>query len=153
MPESLINEFLQAQFPRLKDGTYEILSPADRRYNCIAWAAEDSNRWWWPRVGVGGYYWPTPVTTPSTLETFEAAFASLGYVRCADGNLQAGFEKIALYGLNGVPTHAARQRSDGAWLSKLGMSVDIMHTAADDVCGSDYGEVAFFMERPLPQRG
>lgn len=35
---------LEATFPRLAQGGYEITSPQDHSYNCIAWAAEEPNR-------------------------------------------------------------------------------------------------------------
>ncbi len=33
-------------FPNLKN--YQITSPKDYRYNCIAWAAGDTKNWWQP---------------------------------------------------------------------------------------------------------
>ena len=33
-------------FPNLKN--YQITSPADYRYNCVAWAAGDTKNWWQP---------------------------------------------------------------------------------------------------------
>ena len=47
----------------LTDSVYRITSPKDRAYNCVAWAAGDSVRWWEPGASghiVDGvsYYWP-----------------------------------------------------------------------------------------------
>jgi hypothetical protein len=140
-----------ALFPRLSEYGFNVTSPHDTRYNCIAWAAGDSNRWWWPGVigqPIGGYYWPT-LNTQSTPESFERAFATLGYARCDTGDYETGFEKIAIYvGADGLPTHAARQLKDGTWVSKLGKLEDIRHVNVEGVCGKNYGEVAFFMRRP-----
>ena len=70
-----------------------------------------------------------------------------GYsVSCDDGGLEPGHEKVALYVLDGKPTHAARQLPDGAWTSKLGRQIDIAHT----VCaleGPAYGQIAVFLKR------
>jgi hypothetical protein len=39
-------------FPRLRTDNHRITSPSSSRYNCIAWAAEDSSQWWQP-----GLHW------------------------------------------------------------------------------------------------
>ena len=46
-------------------------------------------------------------------------FEALGFVECQDGTHEPGHEKVALYALNNVPTHAARQDADGNWFSKI----------------------------------
>src|SRR5437867_8164946 len=44
-------------FPNLTD--YEVTSPKDRAYNCIAFAAGDTTRKWDPgMLPQPGYYWP-----------------------------------------------------------------------------------------------
>lgn len=148
---SRINSQVEALFPRLRTAGFEVLSPTDPRYNCIAWAAGDDRHWWEPippSLRLGGYYWPTEVSWPITLDTYVIAFESLGYKRCDDGTLQAGYDKVAIYAqADGSPTHAARQLADGRWVSKLGQFVDISHTAVDGVSGTNYGEVAVFMRR------
>ena len=87
-----------------------------------------------------------------TLAAFIAAFRTLGYELCSDGALEQGIEKIAIYTLNGKPTHAARQLPSGDWTSKLGKWVDIQHTTAESVSTfpkcSIYGKPAQFMRRP-----
>ena len=35
---------------------------------------------------------------------------------------------VAIYQSGGLPTHAARQLSDGNWTSKLGPNIDITHS-------------------------
>lgn len=39
---------LEELFPGLRETEYTLTSPEDRGYNCIAWAAGDLSRWWWP---------------------------------------------------------------------------------------------------------
>jgi len=58
------------------------------------------------------------------------------------------FEKVAIYALDGEPTHAARQLSDGTWTSKLGKDIDITHTLRA-LEGSTYGQVAAYLKRAL----
>jgi hypothetical protein len=143
---------IRALFPRLSERGFELASPQDPRYNCIAWAAGDSSRWWWPGVisqPVGGYYWPT-LNAESTLETFERAFATLRYEKCNNGDYEPGFEKVAIYvGADGLASHAARQLEDGTWVSKLGKLEDIRHVDVEGVCGKNYGEVALFLRRAV----
>ena len=83
------------------------------------------------------------------MSAFLAAFESLGYEKCEDGLLEAEYEKVALFADpdTGVPTHAARQLSDGWWTSKLGPLEDIKHEKAEDVSGPIYGTVVHFMRR------
>lgn len=119
-------------------------------YNCIAFAAGDERRWWWP----GNHppnsinYWPVTGATEATLANFYTAFATRGYSPCPDGTLEIGYEKVAFYALNGKITHAAKQQQDGTWKSKLGKSEDISHTL-EGLVGPAYGEVTAFAERPL----
>ena len=52
---------LMVDFPRLAPpARFEITSPRTVAYNCIAWAAGETQRKWWPdKVGVA--YWPKGV--------------------------------------------------------------------------------------------
>ena len=76
------------------------------------------------------------------------AFKSMGFVECPEGSLEAGFEKVVLYGSTFEYTHAARQLPDGNWTSKLGKEEDIRHHSPEDVASGLYGEVVEFMKRP-----
>ncbi len=136
-------------FPNLNDANHRITSDPSRRYNCIAWAAENGVRWWWPSPGrTSRSYWPPGVPRELTLAAFIAAFRVLGYEECNDGSLEDNYQKIALYADDsGRPTHAARQLADGAWTSKLGTLEDIVHATVDDVNGPVYGAPVQFMRR------
>jgi len=132
-------------FPKLKSGSFSITSPRSASYNCIAWAAEDSERWWWPRGG----YWPQGVPEEEGTEAFVAAFEALGYTTCADGELERGFQKIALYANpQGQAKHAARQLPSGRWTSKCGSLEDIEHELGG-LEAADYGNVAVYMRWSL----
>ena len=101
-------------------------------------------------MGVG--YWPEGVPREKTLEAFVAAYATRGYTVCADGSLEPGFEKIAIYTKPaGTPAHAARQLPSGSWTSKLGDEQDIEHELEGVEC-IRYGSVKQFMRRPLLRR-
>ena len=122
-------------------------------YNCIAWAAEEDDRFWWPDP-LNQAYWPVVVLREVTLAAFVAAYRTLGYEPCQDGRVEQGFQKIAIYANNGVPTHAARQLPSGAWTSKLGQWVDIEHDTPERVAAfprcSGYGRPVQFMKRIAP---
>lgn len=138
---------LETIFPGLRGSSYRITSPAERRYNCIAWAAANTTDWWWP-VPEGASFWPAGIARALTMDAFREAFATLGYSVCDTAGLETGWEKIALYATpDGIPRHAARQLLDGRWTSKLGRMEDIEHDLAD-LAGSLYGSVALVLRRP-----
>lgn len=98
--------------------SFRVTSQADAAYNCIAWAAGEDDRWWWPSEFA---YWPPGVPQVETLPAFIAAYGTLGYEISASGDLEPGYVKIGLYiDAGGTPTHAARQLPNGAWTSKHG---------------------------------
>ncbi len=134
------------EFPRLTADNHRITSPATPTYNCIAWAAGDTEHSWQP-----GKYWK-PENWPEDdfgLGALEHAFLALHYQSCGmDDRLEAGFEKVALYGAGWEYSHAARQLPSGKWTSKLGKSEDIEHDTPNDVAGGIYGEVMGIMKRP-----
>jgi hypothetical protein len=101
-----------------------ITSPKNINYNCIAWAADEDTRWGDPSYD---YFWPENISRDNTLESFIAAYETLGYERCNNEKLELGFKKIAIYIKDKKPTHAARQLPNGNWTSKLGASFDIEH--------------------------
>ena len=140
------------RFPTLARDGYQITSPRDRHYNCVAWALRDRSNWWEPALD--GAYWPRDVSDDELedgdLPEYERVFRALGFERCADGNLVAGFEKIAVYANNDDFAHVAYQRPDGSWSSKLGKLNDIRHDDAKSVSGStstEYPGIQFFMTR------
>lgn len=138
---------LDAIFPGLARGACAITSARSKRYNCIAWAAGEESSWWWPGPNVDVEYWPA-VPRVETLDAFQSLFASLGYVTCAAGDVESGFEKIAIFANDArEPKHAARQLPNGRWTSKLGVLEDIEH-ALHDLEGDEYGAVQVVMKRP-----
>lgn len=144
--------WIEREFERLGSSKrYRPESPIDQDYNCIAFAAGDNARWWWPKQTFpGGAYWPPGVPRLETLDAFVAAFATLGYAVCSGHELEVGLEKVAIYQLNGTPTHAARQLPSGEWVSKLGQGFDIVHDDVEGVGGVLYGEPAVYLSRPTP---
>lgn len=136
-------------FPFLEQGTYRVTSAATPTYNCIACAAGEDFRWWWPTPGL--YYWPKAAPLEETVESFALAFQSLGYEKCDNADLEQGRDKVAIYaGDDNVPTHMARQLPNGKWTSKLGSDIDIEHMTPHEVEGPLYGRVVRFLKRQIP---
>jgi hypothetical protein len=134
-------------FPNLIPGEYTYTSPPTIDYNCIAWAAGDTEAWWWPDPFYQ-YFWPAGIPREETINAFIRAFESLGYLHCEDGNHENGFEKIAIYAKpDGRPTHAARQIAEQMWTSKIGKLEDIEHRI-NSLSGPTYGTPVVFMKRP-----
>jgi hypothetical protein len=141
----------RASFPNLKGARFASDPTAD--YNCFALAVGLDLFWWWPEFVRGDEYWPPSVSRAATAEAFLDLFRRLGYVSCRDGRRRPGFEKIALYTRDGKPTHAARQRPDGKWWSKIGERSDILHPTChclgSDTAPNSYGAVEFFLQRKV----
>jgi hypothetical protein len=140
-------EEMLALFPQLDRNVLVISSPQTPKYNCIAFAAGETHRWWWPdqlRV----CYWPRVAPRSEAIPAFQAAFESIGYRLSSGTNLEDDVEKIAFFHMNGRPTHAARQLRNGLWTSKIGRSFDIVHDI-EGMEGQEYGAIALIMERPL----
>ena len=162
---------LERVFPLLAAAGYEKTSEATGRppkcgaYNCIAWAAGDPHRWWWP----DSYsYWPRGIQRETTVLCFVKTFRSLGYRECRDSRKEFAFDKVALYAIHTSklevkppaslsslsdwePTHMARQLRDGTWTSKAGAAEDLTHFTLDAVesyiPGLAYGCPVLFMKR------
>lgn len=133
-------------FPVLHTNYVQDTSLATIDYNCIAWAAGEADRWWWPTPGL--YYWPLGAPMEETLEAFIAAFTLLGFSEADNGDLEPNLEKVALYATGGgTPTHMARQLPNGRWTSKLGSGVDIEHATVRQLEGPLYGSVARYLKR------
>ncbi len=133
-------------FPNLGDQNHRKTSDWDLTYNCIAWAAGNSDQWWGVETG---YYWPDGAGVGRGVTNLIEAFETLGYVPCCNGKLETGIEKVALFAQGTEWTHAARQLSNGNWTSKLGQAEDIEHTLPELVEGTYYGSVHCFMMREI----
>jgi len=138
-------------FPFAASDGYQLRSPQDPNYNCIAWAASLTNIVWWPTpFPIPGSFWPDDAPREETLSAFMRAYATIGYEDCGtNGALEPGFERIVLFATaDGKLQHAARQLSDGVWTSKLGRYKDIHHTTPGAVETDDsYGRVVRYMRR------
>lgn len=135
-----------SDFPRLEQTDYLVTSDETPEYNCIAWAAGEIDRWWWPdRLGQG--YWPPNCPREESLEAFVQVYQDLGYEICESEDYEPTYEKVALsISSDGIPTHAARQLQNGRWTSKLGGQEDIEHSLRS-LEGPAYGTVSKVLRR------
>lgn len=149
MPERLSPQE-ESRYPNLAATGYEKTSNRDPRYNCVAWAAGWETHRWWEPFPKSGQYWPTGVPEGSHVENYMRAFATVGYEPCADGKMEAGFEKIVLYqNYFGLFGHVAKQLPNGKWASKLGAGKDIVHNSVEAFNGTHWTP-SRYMRRKLP---
>ena len=94
-----------------------------------------------------GHWWPSLVPRDSKQTTLIKAFEAVGFEVCKDGEPQKGYDKVALYSLNGQWTHAARILSTSIYHSKMGRSWDVQHSSGDIFKETIYGTVFCFMQR------
>jgi hypothetical protein len=146
---------LQRHFPKLTPGSYTCIGVATAQYNCIAWAAGRTDRFWAVAADPSDprFYWPPGFPREFSVAVLVQIFESLGYGICADGAFEQGYEKIAVFGKGPKGMHAARQLQDGQWSSKLGSSELIVHEleAVAGYTGAEYGDITHFLRRPLDE--
>lgn len=152
MPSKL--DWVEKKFPNICKNYRHKDGPAG--YNCVAFAADDTLRWWWPANELG-YYWPPNVPVQEDLPSFIACFKSLNYEECGLNEfLENGFEKVAIYvDGNNIPKHVAKQfvYDNGYWRSKLADADCISHTLGglsglfNGMQYANYGNVAIILRR------
>lgn len=137
-------------WPNLRRGGYEVTSPIDSNYNCFAWAVHQTDVWWDPSPSIyQNVFWPEAVPRNYSVEAYIQAYETFGFVTCDNEELEAGFEKIVIYAINGVTQHAARQLSSGRWTSKIAEHEDIEHSIDAFEGGKYFGSVAAILKRPI----
>ena len=140
-------------FPNLDAEGWTKTSCESEDYNCIAWAAWDQAKWWWPTGGLmygKAVYWPRTAPKKETIGAFTRAFGHRGYKRLPGNNTEyeSGYEKIAIYAIGFRPTHAARQLPSGLWTHKMGPAIDL-ETTLTAVEGPEYGRVVRVLRKKL----
>jgi len=149
----------QNKFPNMTPSNHRKASDPTTACNCIAYAAGDyAQKWDCPPMPNCGRYWPPGAVQGPEINALISAFEAIGYVICDNGNLELGFEKVALYADDdGEWQHAAKQCKDGTWTSKLGYAEDIRHTTPAVVETPSYGDPGYgrvvqYMKRPRSRR-
>lgn len=147
---------LRALFPKLITGTYERVSQANPRYNCLAFACGDERHWWEAGRYGGRYYWPPNVAQNTTIAAISEIFTSDGYELTDNKDIQPEYEKIAIYASLEDMEFSHVAKCDGrVWKSKLGKGQDIEHFSLAVLEGdqeAEYGIVDRVLRRPLSER-
>lgn len=143
-----LSHHLESVYPELAKEVYDVTSPKDKVYNCVAWAAErDTTRWWEPS-GEPFDHWPDGVPFDYAFENYVKVFEARGYSKCADETLEEGYEKIAIYRApDGGFAHVAHQLENGKWTSKLGPDEDVEHLTPHSLESASYGFVEVILRR------
>ena len=139
-------QMLIEALPNLSEEDFEIVEQPSERYNCMAYAAGDVTEWWWPDAIS---YWPPWATDDNRIESLKEVFAGLGFEHCDDSKAEDGYEKVALYEVQGTFQHAAVQMPNGRWRSKMGQGPVIEHLSPESLSGGMYGNPTIYMRRAL----
>jgi hypothetical protein len=142
---------LEAKLPKLTGHNYRKTSDASARYNCMSFANDRDRQWWEAGLHGGRYYWPP--NTPDTLDGWVKIFTDDGYEITTVREVEAGFEKVAIYVdlKDTLPSHVAKSNGS-VWKSKLGRYQDIEHSTLDLLEGDtlwEYGVVERILRRPV----
>ena len=146
----MLDDEIESEFPRLRaEGSYFITSPKNQKYNCVAWGVRDKAHVWQYLPNFAGYYWPPGIERDDTLESWIRVFEMHMFEKCDSRQPEEGYEKIVIFlGVDGEPSHVARQMVNGTWTSKLGIrGKDIIHRSVDALEGDIYGAIAQVMRR------
>jgi hypothetical protein len=133
-------------FANLAVADYQVTSKATEEYNCISWSVHVEDQVIWPDEDEQ-FSWPVNLPRSESVEVFTEFFVAAGYELCDDGELDAAYEKVALYVDDGLVVHAARQLPNGRWTSKLGAECDICHNMLGGLEGPVYGQVSVYLRR------
>jgi|ERR1700677_1055722 hypothetical protein len=145
-------EKIEWEFPQLRGGIgYRDTSEETIVYNCLSWALGIAWTRYDPEPKCAGYYWFPGVPRKWDEETLKILFGKHNFVPCGfDSGLEAGYEKVVFYSDdNGVPTHFARQLSNGKWTSKIGAYNDIEHDTLECLISETYGKPGIVLKRKL----
>ena len=141
--------WLNVSFPNLHNEGFTVVDLPSDLYNCIAYAAGDTSRWW---DHTARRYWPSYATRSKLIESLQEVFTGLGFEECDDGSFEPGYQKVALYEEDeGTWQHASLQMPNGAWRSKMGEGPVIEHRSPESLSGGPYGHPTIHMRRPTDQ--
>ena len=132
----------------------DLRSDPNSLYNCIGYAMGMMDVCVALRHPQGLFWCWWPPTVPRTLnpQSLVAAFEYLGFEVCADGKVEADYDKVALYEKNGEWQHAAIIEEDDLYHSKMGVWWDVVHRGGDLFHDDGYGDIYAYMRRPVADR-
>lgn len=147
-----LRQNLIADFPKLAcDPLFFINSPQTFVYNCIAFAMGLDDRWVSDNKEIPWYWWPDGAINDGSKTALKDAFLHLGFEECSDASLEKGYDKVALYSIGEMWTHAAKLVDEKTFHSKFGASNDALHSGGDTLDQS-YGLIYCYMRRRHEKR-
>ena len=123
----------------------------------MAFANGDERHFWTPNIFGGPYHWPARVVREDSIQAWTEIFTNDGYELTNNRDVEAGFQKVAIYIdlTDMLPSHVAI--ADGeTWKSKLGKGQDIEHSSLDILEGDEcceYGIVDKILRRRTSSGG
>ncbi len=116
------------------DVDWETASDPTPRYNCFGFVMKQF-RWWQAPIFIDGvvqfptHHWPEGIPTDGAVDSYVKAAETEGFSVSTDPGWNERLETIMLYYTekNREFQHAARQKSPGFWVSKIGSWSDIEH--------------------------
>ncbi len=138
-------QHLSSKFPNLTNKNHSIVSPETDNYNCIAWSIGVNDKWMWP--GDSDSFWPSGVAKGDELEAIIQLYLDKGYEKCASGESEEEYKKVAIYVKEDSPSHASLQLESGRWTSKLGSLQDIEHDTLEVLEGEEYGKATILLKK------
>jgi hypothetical protein len=123
----------------------QITSLETGQYNCLSWALGITDVPIWP-IEEKPYTWPNNLPLIESMENFIAFFKIHGFEHWTNEKPKKGYELIAIFEKDGLPTHISRLLKNGYWTSKIGILEDVQHSLFA-ISGGIYGEVSIFMKR------
>ena len=91
--------WIDDSFPRLASEGYQITSEPNGEYNCIAYAAGETDRWW---AHLDGYYWPESANRSALVQSLIQVFNNRGRSNsriCGAIVMLRGYNETALFAI------------------------------------------------------
>jgi hypothetical protein len=105
-------------------------------------------RWWHPEASPR-HYWPEGVSRNPWVDTYIAALATVGFLKCKNAKFRDGFDHAAIFGSGGLFKHVSLMVGPDLWKSKIGEYEDFDHPLRDRALG-EYGKFVTYIVRPTP---
>lgn len=148
---AITGEEIEINWQNLKlNQNFHFTSLKRKGFNCVGYALDLVNKdidmfWFRDMYGLDG------AKLDHSVNGYAKCFRDyFGYEICDDGQVENGFNKIALYSdTDNDFTHIAKQLENGNWTSKMGTYEDIEHYNLEALSGTLYGKPMLFMRKKL----
>jgi hypothetical protein len=130
-------------FPNSSLDNIRVVAPATRKWNCVAEALGDRDRWWWPggRHSDSEMFWPAGIkNVEDGVESFDDLLINHCNGRATGKPIyKKGFKTLVLFGnddgFGPAATHLAKVLPNKKLVSKLGGNVMVVHDLQEFIDG------------------